>query len=72
MDSELTSRRSESTPWDMSDADMSVWNSSLSSAIEVAGRNGVSGIEAIEEVVQCINRKYLAEYVIYLSYCRVF
>lgn len=53
--------RSGDDAWDMSDADNSVWNSTLTSAIDLAGRSGIAALEALEQVVKAIDRRHLSE-----------
>ncbi|KAH8113541.1 hypothetical protein DFH11DRAFT_1599209 [Phellopilus nigrolimitatus] len=46
-------------PWDMSDADLSAWNSLLSYAVEKAGKDYISLPDVLEEVVRCIERQHI-------------
>lgn len=58
---------SSASPWDMSDADLSAWNSLLAYATEGAARY-LSHSEFLEYLVKHIDRRHIATYVSYNSY----
>ncbi|KAI5123177.1 hypothetical protein M0805_000877 [Coniferiporia weirii] len=47
------------SPWDMSDADLSTWNSLLLYAVEAGANEYVSAPDVLEGVVQCIERQHI-------------